>query len=60
LEYFEQRDLRAQALGDDGHAREDVAPQNPELAGTFTTICVAELFAAKHLSTEADRVRFRK
>ena len=60
LEYFEQRDLRAQALGDDGHAREEVARQNPELAGTITTICVAELIAAKDLCAEASRVRLMK
>ena len=33
---------------------------HPELVGAMATIRVAELFAAKHVSAEADRVRFMK
>ena len=57
-EYFERRALRAQALRDEGRAREEVAQRHPELAGAMATIRLAELFAGKHLSAEADRVRF--
>ena len=59
-EYFEQRGLRAQALRDEGRTKEEVAQQHPELAGAMATIRVAELFAAKHLSADAERDRFLK
>ncbi len=59
-EYFEQRGLRAQALRDEGRSKEEVAQRHPELAGAMATIRVAELFAVKHLSAEAERVRFIK
>lgn len=59
-EYFEQRGLRAHALRDEGRAKEEVAQRHPDLAGAMATIRVAELFAAKHLSAEAERVRFMK
>ena len=59
-EYFEQRGLRAQALRDEGRTKEEIARRHPELVGAMATIRVAELFASKHLSAEADRVRFMK
>ena len=59
-EYFEQRALRAQALRDEGRTKEEVAQRHPELAGAMATIRVAELFVARHLSAEADRIRFMK
>lgn len=59
-EYFERRRMRAQALRDEGRTKEEVAQRHPELAGAMATIRVAELFAAKHLSAEAERGRFMK
>ena len=59
-EYSAQRGLRARTLRDDGRTKEEVARRHPELAGAMATIRMAELFAAKHLSAEADRVRFMK
>ena len=59
-EYFEKRDVRAQALRDEGRTKEEVARRHPELAGAMGTIRVAELFATKYLSAEADRGRFMK
>jgi hypothetical protein len=59
-EYFEQRGLRAQALRDERCTKVEVAQRHPELAGAIATIRVAELFAAKHLSGDAERVRFMK
>jgi hypothetical protein len=59
-EYFEQRALRAQAMRDEGRTKEEVAQRHPELAGAMATIRVAELFVARHLSAEADRIRFMK
>ncbi|HEV8261891.1 MAG TPA: hypothetical protein VGQ19_14190, partial [Burkholderiales bacterium] len=49
-----------QALRDEGRAKEEVALRHPELAGAMATIRVAELFAVKHLSAEAERARFMK
>jgi putative DNA primase/helicase len=59
-EYFDQRRMRAQALKDEGCTKVEVAQRHPELAGAVATIRVAELFAAKHLFAEADRIRFMK
>ena len=59
-QYFEQRGLRAQALREEGRAKEEIAQRHPELVGAMATIRVAELFAAKHVSAAVDRVRFMK
>jgi hypothetical protein len=59
-EYFEQRSRRAQALRDEGRAKDEIGREHPELAGALATVRLAELFAAKHLSTDPDRDRFVK
>ena len=59
-EYSAQRGLRARTLRDEGRTKEEVVRRHPELAGAMATIRVAELFAAKHLSAEAERGRFMK